>query len=306
MAVAIATAIAMQVTKQISRIKSIFTKVSLPPDMTSASAGFGAPTLATPISQACTANQFLEDAYAYWCEQIGEEQRTHRKQWEFCYIAQALSLAGALSPGRRGLGFGVGAEPLGALFAARGAEIVGTDLEPERAHSDGWIETDQHASGKHAMNDRGICPAERFERNVSFRFVDMNDIPADIGQFDFCWSACAFEHLGSIQKGHEFILNTACLLKPGGVGVHTTELNCSSNDETLSSGSTVIFRKRDFEAMIADLTKMGFEVAVNWHLGDQPLDYHVDMPPYSKDKHLKLQLDRWVSTSFGLIVRKPL
>ncbi|MBX9730891.1 MAG: class I SAM-dependent methyltransferase [Sphingomonas sp.] len=287
-------------------MKSIFTKPSVPVALTSASVAIGPPTLAKPVSQACTANQFLEDAYAYWCEQLFEGQRMHRKQWEFCYIAQALSLAGALSPGRCGVGFGVGAEPLGALFAARGAKIVGTDLEPEQAKSDGWIDTDQHASGKHAMNDRGICPADRFERNVSFRFADMNDIPAEIGHFDFCWSACAFEHLGSISNGHDFILNTARLLKPGGTSVHTTELNCSSNDETLSSGSTVLFRRRDFEAMAADLTKMGFEVAFNWDLGDQPLDYHVDMPPYSEDKHLKLQLDRWVSTSFGLIIRKPL
>ncbi len=287
-------------------MKSIFTRTPLSFALTPEPAKLGAPTLTHPVSQACTASQFLEDAYSYWCGQIGEEPRTHRKQWEFCYIAQALSLAGMLSPGRRGLGFGVGAEPLGALFAARGATIVGTDLEPVQAQAGGWIETDQHASGKHAMNDRGICPADQFESNVSFRFVDMNDIPAEFGQFDFCWSACAFEHLGSISRGHDFILNAARLLKPGGISVHTTELNCSSNDETLSSGSTVLFRKRDFEAMIADLTKMGLEVDTNWDLGDHPLDYHVDMPPYSMDNHLKLQLDRWVSTSFGLIARRPL
>ncbi len=287
-------------------MKSIFKKTPLSVASTPAPTVVGAPTLNKPISQACTASQFLEEEYAYWCGQIFEDQKTHRKQWEYCYIAQALSLAGVLSPGCRGLGFGVGAEPLAALFAARGAEIVGTDLEPERAQAAGWIETDQHASGRHAMNDRGICPADRFDRNVSFRYADMNDIPAEIGQFDFCWSACAFEHLGSIRNGHDFILNAARLLKPGGISVHTTELNCSSNDETLSSGSTVLFRKRDFEAMIADLTKMGLEVAVNWDLGDQPLDYHVDMPPYSAEKHLKLQIDRWVTTSFGLIARKPL
>lgn len=289
---------------QISRLKSMFAQAISPADATPPPES-GTPNLTDPVSQSCTANQFHEEAYAYWCEQIGEQPRNHRKQWEFCYIAQALSLAGVLTPGRIGLGFGVGAEPLGALFASRGAKVVGTDLEPEQARTDGWIDTDQHASGKHAMNDRGICPADRFERNVSFRFVDMNNIPAEIGQYDFCWSACAFEHLGSIRKGHDFILNTAQLLKPGGIGVHTTELNCSSNDQTLSSGSTVIFRKRDFQAMIADLTKMGFKVTVNWHLGDEPLDYHIDLPPYSHDNHLKIQLDRWVATSFGLIIRRP-
>lgn len=287
------------------KLLSKFTKPIEPAPIMTTPAQLGEPSLIHPVSQACTASQMEEPAYAYWCDQIHEAPRSHRKQWEFCYIAQVLSLAGVLNPGRSGLGFGVGAEPLGALFASRGATVVGTDLESEQAQSSGWVDTDQHASSKQAMNDRGICPPDLFERNVSFRFADMNNIPKDIGDFDFCWSACAFEHLGSIRKGHEFILNTARLLKPGGIGVHTTELNCSSNDETLTHGSTVIFRRRDFEDMIADLKEMGFEVAVNWHLGDQPLDRHVDMPPYSQDNHLKLQLDRWVSTSFGLVVRRP-
>lgn len=288
---------------QISRLKAMFAR--MPERDADTPALSGAPGLTNPVSQACTESQFHEAAYAYWCAQFREQPRTHRKQWEFCYIAQALSLAGVLSPARIGLGFGVGAEPLGAVFAARGATIVGTDLEPEQARRDGWIDTEQHASGKLAMNSRDICPADLFDRNVSFRFVDMNGIPPDIGHFDFCWSACAFEHLGSIKNGHDFIINTARLLKPGGIGVHTTELNCSSNDRTLSTGSTVLFRKRDFEAMIADLTREGFRVEVNWDLGDQPLDHHVDVPPYSEDRHLKLRLDQWVSTSFGIIIHRP-
>lgn len=78
------------------------------------------PSLSDPASQACTAIQFAEPAYRYWCTQIREHPRMHRKQWEYCYILQTLSVAGVLSPGRRGLGFGVGSEPLTAVFASRG------------------------------------------------------------------------------------------------------------------------------------------------------------------------------------------
>ena len=81
---------------------------------------FGEPSLARPVSQVCTQSQFYEPAYVYWCGQFREAPRTHRKQWEFCYILQALSVRGKLSPEVRGLGFGVGEEPLAALFAARG------------------------------------------------------------------------------------------------------------------------------------------------------------------------------------------
>jgi len=268
------------------------------------------PLLARPVSQACTRSQMDEEAYVYWCKQIREHPREHRKQWEFCYIAQVLATAGKLAPGQRGLGFGVGEEPLAALFAARGARVLATDLAPEAAAGTGWIETSQHARSKEGLNRRGICPPDLFADNVEFRFADMNAIPDDLGQndlgqahpglFDFIWSACAFEHLGSIEKGEAFLLNTARLLAPGGIAVHTTEFNCMSNSDTLDHASTVLFRRRDFENFGSKLAKMGCETVFNFELGDLPADRHVDMPPYSHELHLKLQLDEWVTTSFGI------
>lgn len=262
------------------------------------------PTLARPISQACTEAQFDESVYAYWCEQIKEPPRKHRKQWEFCYIAQVLAASGMLAPGRTGLGFGVGTEPLAALFASRGASVLATDLEADDAARIGWAETNQHAHNKSILNERGICSNDLFEKNVAFRFLDMNAIPESLGTFDFTWSACAFEHLGSIRHGHDFIMNAAKILKPGGIAVHTTELNCSSNDKTLDEGGTVLFRKHDFEQMAYDLDKVGCDVDLNFHLGSQAIDRFVDVPPYSSDNHLKLQLEQWVTTSFGLVARK--
>jgi SAM-dependent methyltransferase len=264
------------------------------------------PTLAKPVSQSCTRNQFDEECYPYWCAQIGERPRLHRKQWEFVYIAQALAVHGMMAPGRKGLGFGVGTEPLPALFASRGAEVIGTDLEPEDAARIGWTATNQHALNKQGMNSRGLCPPDEFERNVSFRFMNMNEIPDDLGLFDFNWSACAFEHLGSIALGCQFIHNAARLLAPGGVAVHTTELNCSSNDETLDHAGTVLFRRRDFEQLARELIADGFEIEFNFNLGDLPVDQYIDVPPYLGNAHLKIQLERWVTSSIGLIVRRPL
>ena len=265
---------------------------------------YKAPTLTSPVSQACTQAQFEEEAYAYWCNQIGEAPRKHRKQWEFCYIAQVLATAGMLAPGRTGLGFGVGTEPLAALFASRGARVLATDLEAEDARRIGWVATNQHAHSKAVPNERQICPPDIFDRNVEFAYMDMNNIPNMVGSYDFTWSACAFEHLGSIEKGHQFLLNAAKVLKPGGVAVHTTELNCVSDQETLDNEGTVLFRKRDFEQMAYDLNQMGCDVELNFHLGDLPIDKHIDVAPYSDDNHLKLQLSQWVTTSFGMVARK--
>ncbi len=79
------------------------------------------------VSCLCRQEHFALPQYAYWCKRIKEVPRWHRKQWEFVYICQALWEAGMLDAGKRGLGFGVGKEPLVALFAALGCNITATD-----------------------------------------------------------------------------------------------------------------------------------------------------------------------------------
>lgn len=263
------------------------------------------PSLWEPVSQACTQAQLEEAHYAHWCSLIREEPRMHRKQWEFAYILQALHMHDMVEEGRRGLGFGVGREPLAAVFANRGVSILATDLAADEAIDLGWVDTDQHSDSKKLMNDRGICDQEVFDRLVDFRFMDMNKIDRSLyGQFDFVWSACAFEHLGSIALGLEFVANSVKCLKPGGIAVHTTEFNCSSNDETIDNASTVLFRKRDFESLHRRLKTKNCEIDFNFNLGQQPLDLYIDLPPYKPDDHLKLQIENWTVTSFGILVRK--
>jgi SAM-dependent methyltransferase len=264
----------------------------------------GEPSLVHPVSQACTQSQMTDPAYAWWCAQFREEPRMHRKQWEFCYILQALARNGMIAPGMKGLGFGVGEEPISAVLAARGVEILATDLQIEEAVALGWVDTAQHAGNLAALNNRAICAPNEFNRLVSFRSLDMNAVPEDVTGFDFCWSACALEHLGSINKGLQFIERSLDCLKPGGVAVHTTEFNCSSDGETLDNTSTVLFRRSDFLELAGRLQALGHEVTLNFEIGNQPLDRHIDMPPYSQDNHLKLMIEPWVTTSFGVTVRK--
>ena len=88
------------------------------------------PTLAEPVSQPATAGQFQEPEYTRWCAAIGEVPKLHRKQWEFVYILRMLEVHGMLEPGKRGLGFGVGREPLVATIAAHGPSLLAPDLAP--------------------------------------------------------------------------------------------------------------------------------------------------------------------------------
>ncbi len=254
------------------------------------------------VSSLCTQAQHESPTFRWWVEQIREKHCLHRKQWEFAFIAQALTERGMLAPGRRGLGFAVGKEPLPALFASHGCEIVATDLDAASAKSRGWVDTNQHAQQLGDLNDRGICPSDEFAERVSFRVVDMNSIPDDLTGFDFVWSSCSFEHLGSISKGMRFIDRMTRCLKPGGVAVHTTEFNLSSNYLTLFWGQSVIFRRRDIEGMMVRLRRQGHHVELSLDRGDGPADKIVDRWPYTQLPHLKLRLRGFVSTSLGLII----
>jgi cyclopropane fatty-acyl-phospholipid synthase-like methyltransferase len=265
----------------------------------------GEPTLTNPVSQMATEAQCRSDAFYYWCEEtrLPHEPIFHRKLWEYAYILQCLSETGMMSPGRRGLGFGVGKEPLVAVMAARGCEVVATDLDIDEATKQGWAGSGEYAATLEALNDRGICPAARFASHVIYRVADMNKIDADLIGFDFVYSSCAFEHVGSIELGLEFVKNSLKCLRPGGIAVHTTEFNVLSNDATIDHQQTVLFRRQDIDRLAAELLNQGHEIVLNYNPGSGPFDRHIDVPPWS-GIHLKLQLEQYVTTSLGLLIKK--
>ena len=261
------------------------------------------PTFPGLISQPCTDGQIRSPAYRAWAPRLHQtDVVVHRKQWEWFYIAQALEEAGVVGPGARGLGFGVGSEPLASWFAAQGCHVTATDY-PGGEHAGDWATTGELATSLHHLNAAGICPDDAFAERVTFRRVDMRDVPGDLVDYDFTWSSCAFEHLGSIDNGLRFVVEQLRTLRPGGVGVHTTELNVSSATDTLETEGCVLFRRRDIERLADQLTAAGHQIDCTFHTGDLPNDRWIDEPPFT-DTHLKLALGPHVTTSFGVLVRK--
>jgi SAM-dependent methyltransferase len=266
----------------------------------------GPATLADPGSQMCTSAQFEEPDYDRWVERLDLPSRhMHRKQWEFVYILQVLAKAGMLRTGRRGVGFGVGVERLPALFAAMGCEVVATDLPLGDARAAAWSDGHQHGASLSSLRYPRICDDDNFNARVNFRAVDMAHVPDDLTGFDFAWSSCAFEHLGSIPAGLRFVERSLDCLRPGGVAVHTTEFNLSSNGRTIDAGPTVLFRKRDIEALALRLHRLGHRVLpLRYDAGDGYADNYIDLPPYCGDAQLKIRLGGHMTTSFGFAVQK--
>jgi 2-polyprenyl-3-methyl-5-hydroxy-6-metoxy-1,4-benzoquinol methylase len=242
----------------------------------------------------------------------------HRKIWELCYVLQALDERGVLTPGTRGLGFGCGQEPIPSLLAAMGINVTVTDLESESARRQGWVGTAQHASGLRSCHRANLVDWDTFSRHASFEHVDMNQIPAHLRDYDFCWSVCSLEHLGTIANGLSFIEKSLETLKPGGFAIHTTEFNFMNDEQTIDSWPTVLFQRRHFEDVARRLRHFGHVVAeLDFNIGSGPMDKFIDLPPYVHDfhpgvakhwapgvSHLKLLIDGFPSTCFGLIIQK--
>lgn len=236
----------------------------------------------------------------------GQPRYRHRKMWEWCAIAQVLYERKMLKAGRRGCGFAVGHEPLPSLFAAMGADILATDLAS--TVDNGWAEHGQQSNSADHVYWPHLVTAEDFHRRVQFQAADMRTLAGIPDQtFDFMWSSCSLEHLGSLEAGMDFVEKATDLLRPGGVGVHTTEFNVSSHTKTLETGGSVIYRPSDLEALSKRLLDRKARLRhLVFDVGQTTFDQEADTPPYyvSGRQHIKLMIDEFAATSILLVVEK--
>ncbi|MCK5236409.1 MAG: methyltransferase domain-containing protein [Deltaproteobacteria bacterium] len=270
-----------------------------------------------------TTQEDMESSWLkYWLSQLQKPYEFHRKQWELAYTCQTLYENNKLQEGLSGIGFGCGEEPLPSFFASHKINITVTDLHPEKVKGTGWETTKQHTASLDKVFVEKLIDKELFQRFVDLKYVDMNNIPAELNeQYDFCWSICALEHLGSIQNGLDFIVNSMKVLKPGGVAIHTTEYNYTNDPRTIDNNpSFVLFKKEHFEKLTLMLRAEGYTVSdFDFSVGDGWLDKYIDMPPYTydgvldfvrlngdslPDTHLKMMVAGLPSTCIGIIVRK--
>ena len=271
------------------------------------------PLTANLVSQVCRYDALESSRFRNWIAQLNEPWFPHRKLWELAFICEALSERNLLNENCRGLGFAVGTEKLPALFASMGCDITATDLPINDDRNDKWAKTNQYTGSLDGLNKDKLCPQELFSQKVTFQPVDMNHIPASLRDYDFTWSTCSFEHCGNIELGLRFLEHQMACLKPGGIAVHTTEFNLTSNQNTCTKGDFVIYRLCDIEAIIERLKSRGHAVEpIDVHSGNHVVDQIIDQPPYSefsemaisKRKHMRLNLKGFVSTSIALIIKK--
>lgn len=249
------------------------------------------PSFESPVSQMATEQQFYSNELSKWCSELKQPLTLHRQIWSWCYIAQVLKHEHMLEPGKRGLGFGVGNEPLPALFANYGCSILATDIvKPRRSQ----------------INIKEICEPGRFKELVQVGLADMNRVEPYLDDYDFVWSSASVNLLGDIEKGFTFMRKSLDCLKPGGIAVHTFEYNLSSNWYSVTTGPLVVFRRYDLIHFLLGLIQEGYEVyPLNLNQGSGTYDAYIDQPPYDSNYHIKLSIFNLACTSMGIVIKKP-
>jgi 2-polyprenyl-3-methyl-5-hydroxy-6-metoxy-1,4-benzoquinol methylase len=250
-------------------------------------------------------SDYASDWYKERAEDVRHPAIVDRKQWEVICLLQALKERDMIQPGKRGLVFGVGQEITVSFLAGNGCEILATDMFPDNEKAKLWNESNQWCDTLDKLKYNNLISDDNFDRLVKFRHVDMNNLPDDLGEFDFCWSLCALEHLGSSQNGMDFVTNSIKYLKPGGVAFHTTEFDIDPDYPKYETVDNVFYKETDIEDLVRLIEDQGYIVEPrDYSLGNHLKDYPVR--DFGYNGRLKLfSGNSNLVTSIRLIIRRP-
>jgi hypothetical protein len=266
------------------------------------------PSFDAPDSQLVSEAQFHSPRFEFWRRVFRMAPGLNRKLWEYLYIVNALDYYLELREGLRILGFGVGHEQIPAVLAARGCAVTATDYagagEWAARSIDDISLRPRDDDMDPTLSSLELGDADLIRRLIEFRDVDMNRIPKDLSGYDGLWSCGSLEHIGGLQNGLDFIERSLDCLRPGGIAVHTTEFNLSSDDATLDTAGMSFYRASDILSLATRLTSNGHGIVLNLTRGTGPIDNHVDTPPYHYDLTMNALAAGYLITSIGLIIQK--
>jgi SAM-dependent methyltransferase len=173
-----------------------------------------------PLSKLCDAADWFDPEFDRIVRtELAEEPRLHRKQWEFAQIFRALQSVGVLNGTSRGLSMGGGMERLLYAVVRHTGHLTVTDLyEADSSWNEARLEDPDCA-----VKAAAPFPVDR--DRLSARRMDMRELTFPSGSFDFCYSSCAIEHIGTYDDFVRHLEETRRVLKDDGVYVLTTEFH---------------------------------------------------------------------------------
>jgi SAM-dependent methyltransferase len=248
--------------------------------------------------------QVLSPDFHYWISQLRLPLLINRKYWEYFVLLHQSFLAGLFErSSSHVIGFGVGNEPIPAYFASQEVRVTATDYI-EGPSADAWSATNQLLKIDNLVRPE-ICSVEMFNTFTTVESVDMNSIPSRFdNMFDLCYSLCSLGHIGGFSNSRKFILESLNVLKPGGIAIHTFEMDLGTSERYEQPNHT-IFLKEDVISVIKEVKSLGFEVRKYvLEQGGGYLENYLDQYPFGSSPHLFLDLNGRRCLPTVLVIKK--
>jgi ubiquinone/menaquinone biosynthesis C-methylase UbiE len=263
------------------------------------------------LSKICDAADWSDNEfYTVVLDELKEQPRFHRKQWEFAMIFLALKKLGFLNENKTGLSMGGGSERVLYSIAKHVKKLFVTDLYDENTtwdcartfNPDDFIKQNK--------------PFDIDEQKVTALKMDMRSLEFEDNSFDFCYSSCAFEHIGKNEDFIQHLNEVYRCLKNNGVYVFTTELQLGNN--TIEDRNNFIFSPESLQTILNEIklcTEFIPDATLTDHVSNYPLPSNISKLCGSDDNsltdkilkdypHLILLRGKYPFTSIQLILRK--
>lgn len=170
----------------------------------------------------CASEDWFEKDFQYVVKHIINQNATYRrKQWECATIFLNLLNYGMLEGDKVGAAFGAGREkllfkilPLTDCFYA--TDVYSMNTVWSTANVGGFAGPEEFV--------KAAAPADVETDNLRVYDMDMRDLSQfEDNSLDFCYSSCAFEHIGHREDFISHLKEVRRVLKPGGIYSMTTE-----------------------------------------------------------------------------------
>jgi hypothetical protein len=139
------------------------------------------------------------------------------RQWEYGMTFSLLALHNAFGPGKRGIAFGAGREPLIYAIASLVDHLVVTDIY---SHSTIWTTAKTDSPRNYIL---GTIPFPCDASRIGVMSMDMRRAALASHSFDFAYSVSSFEHIGMEEDFIQHLMEVRRVLKKNGIYVFTTE-----------------------------------------------------------------------------------
>lgn len=230
-------------------------------------------------SKICDAADFFDPEYLDVVKnRFLEAPVLHRKQWEFGMIFLTLKKAQMLEDNKRGLSMGSGKEVLLYAVARQVKHLNVTDLYSTESL---W-ECAKTTDPDEFIRKNKPFPVE--EDKISAQRMDMRHLAFADCAFDFAYSSCAFEHIGTDDDFLQHLNEVYRVLKDGGVYVLTTEFTCEK--ETVPIPNNYIFSAEHLDRVIGAskfVPESRFDARLSEQSANFPMPGRVDDLSYRGD-----------------------